>query len=331
MLSWSPGHEGFSPITKCHIRVRLLPGQTAAGRRHCGPHNVVSDECKVKEVSRRKGEVTTTRLINVTAPPFQHEVPGLQAVTRYNVSVSCSNEVGASPVTTWIQSNTTEGGVWVLLATLGVFIAFIYSGFLPSSYFLYCAERFPIQVAVWKAGMFGNRSYMRRSQQGLVTKMPNPLDLCVFPSLKGHIGNSEITFQGWGSSKVPSFPHRRGLFSRMVSTVLGSGRAPNCQKKKKTSMEVFFLSLCNCFSPSLFSVLFFSVPSVFPRNVSVQLNGSRLLISWKPPPDDKINGILRGYDVVVRHGPNMNKVSMFSCEYSSPENTFKSTPSFLLC
>lgn len=27
MLSWSPGHDGFSPITKCYIRVRLLPGK----------------------------------------------------------------------------------------------------------------------------------------------------------------------------------------------------------------------------------------------------------------------------------------------------------------
>lgn len=25
LLSWSPGHDGFSPITMCHIRVRLLP------------------------------------------------------------------------------------------------------------------------------------------------------------------------------------------------------------------------------------------------------------------------------------------------------------------
>ncbi|XP_003964258.2 tyrosine-protein kinase Mer [Takifugu rubripes] len=132
MLSWSPGHDGFSPITKCHIRV--------------------------KEVSRREGEVRMTRVINVTAPPFHSEVPGLQAVTRYNISVSCSNEVGASPVTTWIQGDTTEG-----------------------------------------------------------------------------------------------------------------------------------------------------VPSVFPRNVTVQLNESWLLITWKPPPDDKINGILRGYDVIVRHGPLMTR------------------------
>ncbi|XP_067465908.1 tyrosine-protein kinase Mer [Thunnus thynnus] len=132
MLSWIPGHDGFSPLTKCHIRV--------------------------KEVSRRKGLVTTTRFINVTVPPFQCEVSGLQAMTWYNMSVSCSNEVGASPVTMWIHSNTTEG-----------------------------------------------------------------------------------------------------------------------------------------------------VPSVYPRNVTVQQNESWLMIRWKPPPDDKINGILQGYDIIVRHGAQVNK------------------------
>ncbi|XP_040033984.2 tyrosine-protein kinase Mer [Gasterosteus aculeatus] len=137
LLSWSPGHDGFSPLTKCHIRV--------------------------KEVSRRKGEVTTTRFVNATVPPFQCEVPGLQAMTWYNVSVSCSNEVGASPVTTWIQSNTTEG-----------------------------------------------------------------------------------------------------------------------------------------------------VPSVYPRNVTAQLNESWLVIRWKPPPDDKINGILSGYDVIVRHGEKENKIHSYN-------------------
>ncbi|KAM8858798.1 tyrosine-protein kinase Mer isoform 2-T2 [Spinachia spinachia] len=137
LLSWSPGHDGFSPLTKCHIRV--------------------------KEVSRRKGEVMTTRFINATVPPFQCEVPGLQAMTWYNVSVSCCNEVGASSVTTWIQSNTTEG-----------------------------------------------------------------------------------------------------------------------------------------------------VPSVYPRNVTAQLNESWLVIRWKPPPDDKINGILSGYDVIVRHGEKENKIHSYN-------------------
>ncbi|XP_068424815.1 tyrosine-protein kinase Mer [Clinocottus analis] len=133
ILSWIPGHDGFSPLTKCHIRI--------------------------KEVSRRKGEVMTTRFINVTVPPLQCEVPGLQAMTWYNLSVSCSNEVGASPVTMWIKSNTTEG-----------------------------------------------------------------------------------------------------------------------------------------------------VPSVYPQNVTAQLNESWLVIRWKPPPDDKINGILSGYDVIVRHGSQTNKI-----------------------
>ncbi|XP_023137357.2 tyrosine-protein kinase Mer [Amphiprion ocellaris] len=137
MLSWSPGHDGFSPLTKCHIRV--------------------------KEVSRRKGEVMTTRFINITAPPFHYEVSGLQSMTWYNLSVSCSNEVGASPFSMWIQSNTTEG-----------------------------------------------------------------------------------------------------------------------------------------------------VPSVYPRNVTVQLNESWLVIKWKPPPDDKINGVLRGYDVIIRYGTQEKKVHSYT-------------------
>ncbi|XP_023267501.1 tyrosine-protein kinase Mer-like [Seriola lalandi dorsalis] len=150
ILSWSPGHDGFSPVTKCHIRV--------------------------KEVSRRKGEVMTTRFINVTVPPFQYEVPGLQAMTSYNMSVSCSNEVGASPVTMWIQSNTTEG-----------------------------------------------------------------------------------------------------------------------------------------------------VPSVYPRNVTLQLNGSSLVIRWKPPPDDKINGILRGYDVIVRYGSQEKKTHSYTTDVVVPVQEFNTT------
>uniref|UniRef100_A0AAX7TKH2 receptor protein-tyrosine kinase n=1 Tax=Astatotilapia calliptera TaxID=8154 RepID=A0AAX7TKH2_ASTCA len=79
-LSWTPGHDGFSPLTTCRIRV-----------------------------SPMEGEVTTTRFINVTVPPFHSEVPGLQAMTKYNLSVSCSNEQGASPNSKWVESNTTEG------------------------------------------------------------------------------------------------------------------------------------------------------------------------------------------------------------------------------
>lgn len=62
-----------------------------------------------------------------------------------------------------------------------------------------------------------------------------------------------------------------------------------------------------------------SVPSVYPRNVTVHLNESWLVISWRPPPDDKINGILQGYDVIVRHGTRVIKVSSEAAQYlSSP-------------
>uniref|UniRef100_A0A669EIJ8 receptor protein-tyrosine kinase n=1 Tax=Oreochromis niloticus TaxID=8128 RepID=A0A669EIJ8_ORENI len=132
-LSWTPGHDGFSPLTTCQIRVR--------------------------EVSQREGEVTTTRFINVTVPPFHGEVPGLEAMTLYNLSVSCSNEQGASPNSKWVEGSTTEG-----------------------------------------------------------------------------------------------------------------------------------------------------VPSIHPGNVTVQLEGSSLVIRWKPPPSDKINGILRGYDVIVRHDTHQKKL-----------------------
>ncbi|KAJ3610195.1 hypothetical protein NHX12_022289 [Muraenolepis orangiensis] len=133
ILRWTPGHDGFSPLTRCHIRI--------------------------KEVSRRRGEVMNTRLINATVPPFQCEVPGLQALTGYNLSVSCSNDMGSSPGSPWIQDNTTEG-----------------------------------------------------------------------------------------------------------------------------------------------------VPSVYPRNVTLRLNETMLVVRWRPPPPDKINGILWGYDVFIRHGTQTSKI-----------------------
>uniref|UniRef100_A0A7N6AMD9 receptor protein-tyrosine kinase n=1 Tax=Anabas testudineus TaxID=64144 RepID=A0A7N6AMD9_ANATE len=143
-LSWTPGDDGFSPLSQCHIRV----SPTSAQR----------------------------RFVNVTVPPFQCEVPGLQAMTWYNMSVSCSNEVGASPNSKWIQSNTTEG-----------------------------------------------------------------------------------------------------------------------------------------------------VPSVYPRNVTAHINQSHLVISWKPPPDDKINGILRGYDVIIRHGIQMKKIHSNTTTASEPLQEFNTT------
>lgn len=119
MLSWNPGHDGFSPLTKCQIRVKTCP-EPCCLLNFLGNPEHVWPFCffQVKEVSQRKGEVTVTRLINVTTPPFYSEVPGLQALTWYNMSVSCSNEVGSSPITTWVLSSTTEGGKRALEETV---------------------------------------------------------------------------------------------------------------------------------------------------------------------------------------------------------------------
>uniref|UniRef100_A0A9J8C3E8 receptor protein-tyrosine kinase n=1 Tax=Cyprinus carpio carpio TaxID=630221 RepID=A0A9J8C3E8_CYPCA len=81
LISWTPGHDGFSPLSTCYITVRELlePGSPTAAH----PTYV---------------------------PPFQYEISNLKAMTWYNMSVSCTNEIGPSPPSAWVQSNTTEGG-----------------------------------------------------------------------------------------------------------------------------------------------------------------------------------------------------------------------------
>uniref|UniRef100_A0A8C1RHT6 receptor protein-tyrosine kinase n=1 Tax=Cyprinus carpio TaxID=7962 RepID=A0A8C1RHT6_CYPCA len=131
LISWTPGHDGFSPLSTCYITVRELlePGSPTAAH----PTHV---------------------------PPFQYEISNLKAMTWYNMSVSCTNEIGPSPPSAWVQSNTTEG-----------------------------------------------------------------------------------------------------------------------------------------------------VPSEAPQNLTVHVNNSMLMIRWEAPPPDKLNGILQGYDVTIKHGTHTNKVS----------------------
>ncbi|TTI76919.1 Tyrosine-protein kinase Mer [Bagarius yarrelli] len=81
VLSWTPGHDGFSPLSVCHITVR--------------------------ELGRELG--SPTRVNSVSVPPFSYEITDLRAMTWYNMSVSCTNEIGRSPPSSWVQSSTTEG------------------------------------------------------------------------------------------------------------------------------------------------------------------------------------------------------------------------------
>uniref|UniRef100_A0A8C1H888 receptor protein-tyrosine kinase n=1 Tax=Cyprinus carpio carpio TaxID=630221 RepID=A0A8C1H888_CYPCA len=80
LISWTPGHDGFSPLSTCSITVREL---------------------------LEPGSPTATHPTRV--PPFQYEITNLKAMTWYNMSVSCTNEIGWSPPSVWVQSNTTEG------------------------------------------------------------------------------------------------------------------------------------------------------------------------------------------------------------------------------
>ncbi|XP_026882566.2 tyrosine-protein kinase Mer isoform X2 [Electrophorus electricus] len=145
ILRWTPGHDGFSPLSTCSITVREL------GREVGNP----------------------TRVVSLQVPPFSCEITGLKAMTWYNMSVSCTNEIGYSPPSAWVQSNTTEGGA--------------------------------------------------------------------------------------------------------------------------------------------------------PLNVNIHVNGSMLLIQWKAPPPDKVNGILKGYDIFIHDGKHMNKIHSISTEAAVAMQVFNTT------
>nr|XP_015218473.1 PREDICTED: tyrosine-protein kinase Mer [Lepisosteus oculatus] len=84
LLKWTPGHDGFSPLSTCQVTVE-----------------------QIQEVVILDG--VSQRIMNISVPPFECNITGLQAATLYNISVSCRNEIGWSQPSFWIESNTTEG------------------------------------------------------------------------------------------------------------------------------------------------------------------------------------------------------------------------------
>ncbi|XP_077073551.1 tyrosine-protein kinase Mer [Siphateles boraxobius] len=148
LLSWTPGNNGFSPLNTCHITVR--------------------------ELGREPGSPTAAQSTQV--PPFQYEISNLKAMTWYNMSVSCINEIGSSPPSAWVQSNTTEG-----------------------------------------------------------------------------------------------------------------------------------------------------VPLEAPQNLTVSVNHSMLIIRWEAPPPDKLNGVLQGYDVTIKHGTRTNKIHSITTEAAATLQVFNTT------
>ncbi|XP_066553448.1 tyrosine-protein kinase Mer [Amia ocellicauda] len=82
LLKWTPGHDGFSPLSACEVRVQ-------------------------NEVMGSAYSVQWN--ISVSELPNEHRVTGLRALSSYNMSVSCRNEIGWSPSSSWVQGTTTEG------------------------------------------------------------------------------------------------------------------------------------------------------------------------------------------------------------------------------
>ncbi|XP_074065379.1 tyrosine-protein kinase Mer [Macrotis lagotis] len=81
LISWVPGFDGYSPFINCSIHVKEVSSLTNA----------------------------SVMIFNTSASPHLYQIQQLQALTNYNISVSCMNEVGWSQMSSWILSSTTEG------------------------------------------------------------------------------------------------------------------------------------------------------------------------------------------------------------------------------
>ncbi|XP_053567945.1 tyrosine-protein kinase Mer [Bombina bombina] len=80
-LSWVPGFDGYSPLRLCNIQV--------------------------EEIAQE--DKNLTMMFSTSVPPYEHEIQQLKAITDYNISVSCMNEVGWSSPSSWAVASTTEG------------------------------------------------------------------------------------------------------------------------------------------------------------------------------------------------------------------------------
>lgn len=82
----------------------------------------------MRELDRELG--SPTRVLRTSVPPFTFEITDLKALTLYNMSVTCENEIGLSPPSPWVQSSTTEGGVCVKMIECN-FLSFATFVFIP--------------------------------------------------------------------------------------------------------------------------------------------------------------------------------------------------------
>lgn len=94
-ISWVPGFDGFSPLSKCSIRV------TEADPLSNG----------------------SVRTFNISASPHLYQVKQLQALANYTIDMSCMNDIGWSPWSTAILASTTEGAPSTAPLNVTVFLS----------------------------------------------------------------------------------------------------------------------------------------------------------------------------------------------------------------
>ncbi|KAK1158783.1 tyrosine-protein kinase receptor TYRO3-like isoform X2 [Acipenser oxyrinchus oxyrinchus] len=78
-LSWRPGPDGHSPLRDCTIQFAENSG-------------------KREELFERQ----------VSVPPHEQTIGGLRCFSNYSTRIVCSNEVGSSPFTDWVDFETLE-------------------------------------------------------------------------------------------------------------------------------------------------------------------------------------------------------------------------------
>uniref|UniRef100_A0A8C9ST29 Tyrosine-protein kinase receptor TYRO3 n=1 Tax=Scleropages formosus TaxID=113540 RepID=A0A8C9ST29_SCLFO len=86
-LAWTPGFTGYSDLQDCTIQV----------------------------APPRKLELPEHR---VMVPPFQQVIGGLRCYSNYSVRICCSNEVGTSPFSSWVDFQTPEAGLLYIMEKL---------------------------------------------------------------------------------------------------------------------------------------------------------------------------------------------------------------------
>uniref|UniRef100_A0A8C9W4U1 Tyrosine-protein kinase receptor TYRO3 n=1 Tax=Scleropages formosus TaxID=113540 RepID=A0A8C9W4U1_SCLFO len=78
-LAWTPGFTGYSDLQDCTIQMSKNSGKRLELPEH-----------------------------RVMVPPFQQVIGGLRCYSNYSVRICCSNEVGTSPFSSWVDFQTPE-------------------------------------------------------------------------------------------------------------------------------------------------------------------------------------------------------------------------------